>query len=170
MTKGLTLLETLIAIGIFSFVVMGIFGVLGAGGTHYATNLASINLQRQARQGMSWLCKDVRPASWLSITISAADANGNNRIKFNTPDATGVEYYVESPAVSGETFWQLKRIDSVNITPRVKAKDISVLKFTQEASGNILKIEMTASKTFSSFGKSRTLTFSLTEKVKVRNA
>lgn len=164
----MTLLETLIAIGIFSFVILGFFSVLGVGGGNYSAGLVSLSLQQQARQGMNWLVKEVRQASWDSIDIPVeVDANRNNRITFNTLDTTGVQYFVESTTVEGKTLWQLKRQDSTHA--EVKANDIRVLTFSKNNSEHILNIYVQASKTFRSFGKDQTVTFPLSEQIQVRN-
>lgn len=167
--KGLTLLETLVAIGIFSFIILGIFSVLGVGGANYSANLTSLNLQQQVRQGMNWLTKEARQAYWDSIEIPAVvDAYGNHSITFNTMDSTGVEYFVEPTTVAGKTLWQLKRRDPAHT--EVKANDIKLLTFSKDSSEHILSIRMQASKTFRSFGKDQTLVFSLNEQIQVRNS
>jgi len=150
------------------------YGVLNITKTNYDTNLVSLNLQRQARQGMSRLSREIRQAKvWDSINIVPAppdfDVNGNNSITFNTPDATGVNYCVTRTVVSGKELWQLQRTDSAHTVPEIIANDIGVLKFLKDSIGHLLNIQVQASKTFHSFGKDRTLTFPLTEKVAVRN-
>lgn len=176
--KGFTLLETLVTVLIFTFIVGGMYGVLLLAKTNYDTNLVSLNLQRQARQGMSWLSREIRQASWASISISSPDVNGNNSITFNTPDANGIKYSVIKTQVSADkTLWQLIRTypaGSVKIRADVRVDDkynpdmTGSLIFSQ-GSGNILNIQIKANKTFSSVGQTRTLTFTLTEQVKVRN-
>lgn len=166
--KGFTLLETLVTVLIFTFIVGGMYGVLLLAKTNYDTNLVSLNLQRQARQGMSWLSREIRQASWASISISSPDVNGNNSITFNTPDANGIKYSVIKTQVSADkTLWQLIRTYPAG-SDKIRANDIIVLNFPTD-SGNILNITVQASKTFSSVGQTRTLTFTLTEQVKVRN-
>ena len=162
MTKGFTLLETLVTILIFSFIIGGIYGVMNIANINYDTKLVSLNLQRQARQGMSRLSREARQASWISIVLGSLDENGiYHSITFNTPDATGVNYSL----VSG----QLQRIDSAHTVPKIIANDMTVPIFSMESLGHILNIQVQASKTFRSFGQERTLTFSLTEQVQIRN-
>ncbi len=167
--KGLTLLETLIAIGIFSFVIAGIFGVLGIGGTSYNTNLNSLNLQREARQGMGWLIKEARKASWATLQTPGPDANGNFSITFDTPDQAGVSYSVVHTVVAGKDLWQLHRTVPGG-APQIRANDVTVLTASKDPVKHILNMQMQTSKTFSSFGQNRTLTFSLTERIQIRNA
>jgi prepilin-type N-terminal cleavage/methylation domain-containing protein len=164
--KGFTLLEILVTILIFGFIVGGIYGVLNIARTNYDTTLVSLNLQRQVRQGMSRLSREIRQANASTIVISTPDANNNNTITFNTPTATGVKYYV---LLSSDGVWQLVR-EYPTDTKIYRANDIKVLSFPARSTGsNIQKITIGASKTFFSGGKSQTLTFSLTEQVNIRN-
>ena len=166
--KGFTLFEILVTVLILTFIIGGMYGVLIISTTNYNTNLASLNLQRQARQGMRWLSRDIRQASWASRDIDGPDANNNYNITFNTTDATGVEYFVSATTLaSGVTLWQLKR-ECPTCTDIIIANDIRCLNLSQ-GSGQILNIQMQASKTFRSLGRDRTLTFNLTEQVQVRN-
>jgi len=155
--KGFTLLEILVTVLIFTFIVGGMYGVLNLTKTNYDTNLVSLNLQRQARQGMSRLIREIRQAYFPSIL----DKNETRTsITFNTTVAGNITYSL----VSG----QLKRTSSIDTTGKIIANDITGLSFPAIV-GNIQKITLRASKTFRSLGKNRTLTFSLTEQVGVRN-
>ncbi|MBU1912314.1 MAG: prepilin-type N-terminal cleavage/methylation domain-containing protein [Candidatus Omnitrophica bacterium] len=158
--KAFTLIEILVTILIFSFIVGGIYGVLNISKTNYDTNLISLNLQRQTRQGMSWLSREIRQARLSTIGIEE-DGNNNDIITFNTLDATGIKYYVETT--------QLKR-EYPTGTVEIRANDIIALSFPARSAGsNLQKITLEASKTFFSGGNEHTLTFPLTEQVTVRN-
>ncbi|MDP2905227.1 MAG: hypothetical protein Q8O22_02850 [Candidatus Omnitrophota bacterium] len=166
--KGLTLFEILVAVLIVAFIIGGMFGVLNVSTTNYDINLASLNLQRQARQAMSWLSREIRQAR-LSTIMTGLDANNNNTVTFDTLDAVGIRYYVERTVVSGKTFWQLKR-EYPPGTVVVKANDITTLLFPARSVGSsIQRISLEAGKTFFSGGTQRSLTFSLAEQVQVRN-
>jgi prepilin-type N-terminal cleavage/methylation domain-containing protein len=166
--KGFTLFEILVTILILTFIIGGIYGVLNISTTNYNTNLVSLNLQRMARQGMSWLSREIRQAC-LSTIVVEVDGNNNNIITFNTLDATGIKYYVENNTVAGKTLWQLKR-EYPTGTVIIRANDITGLSFPARSAGsNIQKIILGTSKTFFSGGKERTLAFNLTEQVQVRN-
>lgn len=158
--KGFTLLETLVTILIFTFIVGGMYGVLNIYRANYDTNLVSLNLQRQARQGMNWLSREIREAGLSTIVIPP----DRSSITFDIPTATGVRtvrYYVETT--------QLKRESSPDPV-EIRANDITVLSFPERSAGsNLQKMTLEASKTFRSLGKERTLTFSLTEQVQIRN-
>jgi prepilin-type N-terminal cleavage/methylation domain-containing protein len=160
MIKGFTLLEILVTILIFSFIVGGMYGVLNVSRTNYDANSVSLNLQRQARQGMSWLVRDLRAAKASSTNI--VQDGSNNNITFNTSSETDVKYYVNA------TTSQLKRISSTSAEV-VKANDITGLVFPARGSSNIQQIQLNASKTFFSNGQNRTLTLPFTEQVQMRN-
>lgn len=151
--KGFTLLEILIAVLIFTFIIGGMYGILNLTKINYDTNLVSLNLQRQARQGMSRLSREIRQAFVSSIRL---DQNSTS-ITFNTTDAAGIEYSLHSGQLwrNYPTGW-------------VIANDITNLTFSPIV-GNMQKITLEVNKTFRSFEKNRTLTFSLTEQVQVRN-
>jgi hypothetical protein len=154
--KAFTLVELAIAILIFTFIVGGMYSVLNIANTNYGVNLASLDLQRQARQGMSRLSREIRQAYLSSIHDKNTDRIS---ITFDTPYATDVTYSL----VSG----QLVR-EYPTGTVIVIANDITGLTFPPMVD-NMHKITLEAGKTFSSFGKERTLTFSLTGQVQVRN-
>ena len=157
--KGFTLLETLVTVLIFTFIMAGMYGVLNIAKTNYDTNLVSLNLQRQARQGMSWLSREIRQASWDSIHDKDTERNS---ITFDRPDVNGgTVYNVTYSLVSGQLWRNYP-------TGQVIANNITGLTFSQIV-GNVQKIILEASKTFRSLGKDRPLTFSLTEQVQVRN-
>jgi len=174
--KGFTLIEILVTVLIFTLIIGGMYGVLDLTKTNYDTNLVSLNLQRQARQGMNLLSREIRQASWSSISISSGDDN-NKSISFDTPDVKGVTYSViktidSSKPIPIQKFWQLNR-GCPKCTNRIIANDIILLKFILDPDMHIVKISLQASKTFFSFGKFRILTFPLdnllTQQVEVRN-
>ena len=162
--KGFTLLEILVTVLIFSFIVGGIYGVLNIARGNYDTNSVSLNLQRQARQGMNRLSREIRQA-YLSSIVPGEE---NDTITFDRPGENGVTYSL----VSGQ-LWRGYP------TGTVIANDITGLTFHQlpcctpctnpKVFFPLQKIILEASKTFNSLGKERTLTFSLTEQVTVRN-
>ena len=161
--KGFTLLEILVTILIFTFIIGGMYGVLNISRTNYDTNLVSLNLQRQIRQGMSRLIREIRQGSFSSFS-----SDGNNYLTFNTTQATGVKYFVGNTTVSGNTYWYLKREypTGTNITI---ANDISYMNVTTGTGMHTKKITLNASKTFYSGWRTRNLTFNLTGQAEVRN-
>jgi hypothetical protein len=130
------------------------YNVLIISTTNYDTKLVSLNLQRQARQGMSRLSREIRQAYLTSILNSTQN---RTNITFNTTVANGVTYSL----VLGQ-LWRGYP------TGMVIANNITNLTFPP-IEGNLQKITLGASKTFRSLGRNRTLTFNLTEQVEVRN-
>jgi prepilin-type N-terminal cleavage/methylation domain-containing protein len=150
--RGFSLLEVLIAVVIFSFILMGMYGVVTVANRNYSTDAALVDLGQQARQSMFWMTKDMREAS--SISIATIDSNYDS-IVFNSTTESGIRYYCNSA--------QLIREYPINTT-RVVANNISRLKFSR--TGNILEIRLEAEKTLPS---NDTFSFPLTEKVRLRN-
>lgn len=128
------------------------------------------------------MIREIRQASWNSITTGLPDINGNQSIAFETPDTAidTVRYYVTATNLPlNKTLWQLKREYPAGtvkiITFSISRNDFIPspppglrVTFTQ-SSGQILSIRIQASEAFRSLGQDRTLTFSLTEQVQVRN-
>ena len=142
---------------IFTLIIGGIYGALNIAKINYDTNLVSLNLQRQVRQGMSQLVREIRQAYLISITDK--DLNRNS-ITFNRPGEDNITYSL----IAG----QLRRSPG----GQVIANDIAGLYFAPlsfNSSANeyipLQKITLVASKTV----HSRLLTFSLIEQVRVRN-
>jgi type II secretory pathway component PulJ len=154
--RGVTLVEVVVTMLIFTLIIGGMYGVLNVAKTNYDTNLVLLNLQREARQGMGRLTREIRQASLASIVDKTQNRTS---ITFNTSDATDVTYSL----VSG----QLKR-QCPSCTDMIIANDIITLVFSPVV-GNLQKVTLEASKTFNSLGQNRTLTFPLTEQVEVRN-
>ena len=154
--KGFTLLEILVTVLIVTFIIGGLYGVFNVNTTNYETNLVLLNLQRQARQGMSRLSREIRQASLSSILDK--DQNRTS-ITFNTSAAIGIKYSL----VSG----QLKR-ECPTCTDIIIANDITVLAFSPVV-GNLQKITLEARKAFRSNGNDYSFAFPLIDQVKVRN-
>ncbi len=165
--------------------VIGIYKVLDLARSNYDTNLVMLNLQRQARQGMNQMVRELRQASWNSIAIT----NGNQEITFRTHDVIGdpsirISYFVTVddlglPLPLNGRLYQLKREYPAGtvkiITSSISKYNSSLppplgLKVTfNQSLGRILNIKLEASEAFRLLGQDRTITFSLTEQIQVRN-
>lgn len=159
--KGFTLLEVLVTVFIFSLIILAVLGLASYVKTNYDTSLALLNLQRETRQGMSWLSRELREASWSSVS-RITDANNNTHIYFDTPSASDAEYSVIGT--------QLQR--TITNSTKIRANNIiglAIVPANSSSSAHCFNITLTASKTFISSGVSRTLTFPLTQQVDVRN-
>lgn len=161
--KGLSLLEVLITILIFSFIIVAIYMVLDIGNLTFSTDIALLDLLQQSRLGMSWMVKDIRQASPSSIVIT-----GGSRIDFNIPnipnEPIAISYYLdngqlirESPSGSGERRIVANYINSLCFFCNTCADNCS--------NPNTLQIEVGAYKVAAN---GRAYAFSLKQKVTLR--
>lgn len=151
--KGLTLVEVLIVVFIFSLMAGGLYIILLGGSLIYYTDLGALDLHQQARNAMDWMVREIREANASSVSITVIDAN-NDRITFNTPSETGIKYYRSANQVIREY---------PAATNKVVGNDITRLKFSQ--TDGLLQIQLTANKT----AMNRSLSSLLTERVRLRN-
>lgn len=150
MKKGFTLVEVLVTVLIFSFISMVMYSVLNVGYSVYSRLSVSLDLQ-QAKNGMDRMVREVRASS--SATVTTIDAS-SDKITFTTPTSNGIQYYRNGT--------QLIR-EYPSGTTRIMADNIAFLKFTLTAP--LLLIQLRADKILSG----KTYSFSLTEKVRLRN-
>ncbi len=149
--QGFSLVELLIAMSIFIFMLLVAYGVLKTGNTIYTTDTIYLDMQQQARNGLERIIREVRESSTQAITT--LDAN-NDRITFTTPNETGIQYYRSGTNLVREY---------PSGTVKIVASNIAYLKFS--LSGSLLQISVRADKAYSS----RTISFLLVEKVRLRN-
>jgi prepilin-type N-terminal cleavage/methylation domain-containing protein len=150
--KGFSLLEVLIAVVIFSFIMAGMYGVLSVANQSYSTDTALVMLGQQARQIMFWMLKDMREASSVSITNIDNDSDS---IVFDSIMESGIQYYREGEQVIREYPAGTKRVVGNNIIR---------LKFAR--SGNLLDIHLVAEDTLPS---NINFSFPLREQIRLRN-
>lgn len=156
---GLTLIEILVSVLIFSFLVIGIMGVLNVGNLAFPVDTAWVDLQQQARQAMGAMTKELREGSNIQITVINTNSD---QITFNTIDKTGVKFYRDINDVNNDGIVdQVIREESG--TRKVLANYIARLKFSLVAS--VIRIELRADQTV----RQRPLSFPLTEQVRLRN-
>ncbi|MFZ5800939.1 MAG: hypothetical protein ACOY3D_06160, partial [Candidatus Omnitrophota bacterium] len=127
--------------------------ILLGGSSIYYVDLGTLDLHQQTRNAMDWMVREIREAGASSVSITVIDAN-SDRITFNTPNETGIQYYRNGNQVIREY---------PSATTRVVGNNINRLKFTQ--TGSLLQIQLRAEKT----ALNRPLSFSLTEQVRMRN-
>jgi prepilin-type N-terminal cleavage/methylation domain-containing protein len=155
--KGFSLLEVLIAVVIFSLVIMGVYGVFSVANRNYAVDAALVELAQQTRQTMFWLTKDIREASALSITNidSASDA-----ISFNAIGETGIQYYLDNNQLIREFPSGTRRVVANNIAR------FRIARGNNPLDNNMLVLDLLAEKTLIS---GETLSSPLRERVRLRN-
>lgn len=153
--NGFTLVEAMIVVLIFSFIVAAISGVLLAGNQSLKANYASFIVQQQGRGSLLKIARELRKASGVSLVSQGADS-----ITYQAKDALGASYeaaiYLNEE--SGKIMKSVGGVDTATI-----AGEISGLAFYTQ--GNTVKIEVTSQKTV----LGRTHTFTLAGRARVRN-
>jgi len=150
--NGFTLVELLVASLIFSIVCGIVFSVFNTANYAGFTNSDFIDLQQQTRQVIDGMSIEIRQNPAVSpITI----ANGCSKITFTDAGDT-ISYYLNGSQIIRE--YPLG-------TTIVIANNINSLCFTLAPSGATILISLTATKNT----RGRSLTFSLQEKVTMRN-
>ena len=149
--KAKTLIELMVALLIFSFMMLGFYTLINFANTRCFLDTTQVDMQQQARNGMDRIMREVREAS--AVTITVIDAN-SDKITFTTPNEVGIQYYRSGT--------NLFREYPANTT-KIVASNIAYLKFTQTV--DLLQIQIRADKAL--YG--RTLSALLTEKVRLRN-
>lgn len=159
---GFTLVEILVVAAFLGFVMGGIFAVLNLGAKSIDLGLGLVDLQQQGRRIMDSMVREVRQASTSGMTIGAA----GSRVNFHIPDASGViSYYISGDNIIREY---------PAGTTKVLAGEITNLDFCCLHNGvcdgdcsevAALQIYVRAEKLIRNAPQS----FSLTEKVKLRN-
>ena len=152
--SGFTLVEILISSVIFAMLVGALYSVFSVGNAAWVKYDCSIATQRQARQALSQMTKELREASSISITQTTDNAT----ISFYRSGVGSISY------IWNATGTNAKRIlRSYSAIPTIVAEDISALAFTDHS--NAVTIELTSAKQAPTGG---TLEFSLKEKVALR--
>jgi len=146
------MVETLVSVLLLSFILAGAYGTAATGNAIYTKNFVLLNMEQQTRNAIDRIVRETRQAS--SQTITANFSGTNDKIVFTIPTATGIQYYLSGT--------NLVREYPAGTTRNI-ASNISLLKFI--LSGSLLQIQVNADKTV----YSQTVSFPLTEKVRLRN-
>ena len=152
--KGMTLVEMMVTVVLFSFIVAASVTVFAAGNSTWNNYEASIATQREARNALTMLTKDLREASSISITQDSSSAT----LSFSRPVIGSVTYTWS--AAGGTPKKIIRQNQSVT---RIVAQDISNLAFTDNGSNIVVNI--TSSKVAVN---GPTCTFNVKEKVAIR--
>ena len=146
-----SLAEFLVATLIFSFTLMGFYQLLNFVQTRSFVDNTNLLLQQQARNGIDRFVREIRESS--SSTITVIDAN-NDRITFNTPNETGIQYYRSGNRLVREY-------------PSGTIKNVSdyIAYFKCSKSGAVLTVNIRAQQTL----YNKAFSILLVEKVRLRN-
>jgi type II secretory pathway pseudopilin PulG len=147
------MIELLMAVFLFSVVLLGVYAVLYTGQVIYNRDTALLEMEAQCRNAVDRVVREVREASSQTITANYNNTT-NDKILFTIPSAVGIQYYLsgtdlvmEYPAGTTKKF----------------ASHINLLKFSLV--GSLLSIHITASQTV----YNQVISFSIIEKVRLRN-
>lgn len=154
--KGISLVETLVSVLLFTFIIGGLFSVIMAGNVSWQRHQATMSAQRQARNAMIMIARDFRSAKNLQLTQSSSvvDAVFNHASKgqmtysWTTLAGANVNRVIRTLASPAET--------------RIIAQDISSFRITEAT--NDFTIDLTARST----SGRQTSTFRLKERVAKR--
>ena len=148
---GFTLVEVLISVAIAVFLITGIYTVLNVANASWSVDMGMLDLSQQARQAMDGCLRELRQSKSSGISIT----NGGAKVEFSIPNvANSIAYYLQNN--------QLIREHPAG-TEKILANSLSSLTFS--LSGNVFSIQLGMAKTV----QNRELSFSLFEKVRLRN-
>lgn len=153
---GFTLIEIMVALLIFSAVMGGIYGALAMGNRSWLYFLDHVTVQREAREALYFMARELREARGILIT---KEENGA-ALRFRRPGIGTVTY---SWSRQGSNAGKLIREDSSG--KRILARSISGLVF-QYPTNRLMMIDITAQK---SPMVGRDIAFNLKGKVALRS-
>lgn len=87
--EGLTILEAMITIFIFSLILVAIFGVMTQGRISFYTGNTVIELRQEMRKAIFWMKRELRQSSSLVIQGVPVDGNYYSAITFRIPQDIG---------------------------------------------------------------------------------
>ncbi|MGQ9531240.1 MAG: PilW family protein [Desulfotomaculales bacterium] len=136
--RGFTLVEIMVAMTIFAFVLTGILLLYVNGYRSYAGTSRRIEVQENLRYALSWMARDIRQA--VALDVYGSDGNPAKvgpTIRFVLPDGKKVTYQYDAVQREVET----KR--SAGDTPHPIASNVSGLQFTWALGRRIVTISIT---------------------------
>jgi len=124
-------------------------------------DMGFVDLQQQSRLAMDRMIRELREGSNVTITVVNST---DDRVRFNTLNATGIQFYRDTADANGDGFRTQLIREFPSGTTKIMGTDITALKFSQPVNKTIV-VNVTASKS----ALLRTLSFNLIEKVRLRN-
>ncbi len=139
--RGFTLVEIMVAMTIFAFVLTGILLLYVNGYRSYAGTNRRIEVQENLRYAMSWMARDIRQARELAVYGPDGNpADVGPTISFTLPDGKEVTYQYDAVQREVET----KR--SGGDTPHPIASNVSGLEFRRDPARRTVTITITGEK------------------------
>lgn len=149
--RGFTLVEILVSVAIALFVVLGVYAVLNVGNTSWFTDMGMLDLQQEARLAMDGMIREIRQSSFDDVFIN----NAGGKVEFYIPDVSNsISYFIQNN--------ELVREHPAG-KEKVLAGDLTSLNFSLAA--DTVTILLAVGKT----AQNRNLSFSLAQKVRLRN-
>jgi Tfp pilus assembly protein PilW len=169
--RGLTLVEALVTVLIFSIILGATYTVLISGSDSWEVNNVRVELQQELRKAMDWMSQELREAGSASITNVLANGTWYTTITFRT--ATGVtggtiDWSTDTIqyVLGGADANQLQRIKAGDPT-KIVALNIQSLQFRRQASSSdIVEVALQARK---STPKGNQLNVNSDFKIQLRN-
>ena len=135
-TKSFTLVEILVSVSIFTFLIAAVYTTFLVGNRSWATSSAKVALQREIRWALFGMTKELREAKDIFITNDMT----STKLTFRRPAVGQVSFTFNS---IGNDANKIIREDESK--KRVLARDISSLAFTYLTTDAII-VEITATK------------------------
>ena len=154
--KAMTLIETLVATAIFAAVLGGLYTALTVGNKSWNAYNDNLTVQREARNGLFSIVKEIREAQNILITKDS----GHVTINFKRPSVGIVSYKWTDSGPEAH-----KIIRQNNSNSRILANNISALSFDYPRN-NAIVVDITATQK-PLIGEA--VTFHLKEKVALRS-
>ncbi len=145
---GFSMVEMLVVVGIFTMLMAGLFTGLAAGNASWQASENGVAIQRDARNALWAMTKDLRKASAAVITQSSGSAT----LVFTHPTDGSVTYTWSNSGANAQ-----KLIRQMTASSRTLASNISALTFTNQTTSILISMTVTRSPTV---GPSASLTLS----------
>ncbi len=149
--RGITLVEVMVTVIIFAFILGICYSLLISGSDSWETNSTRIELQQELRKAMDWITQDLRQAG--SVAIVDVPANGSTYTSITFRKSAGVsggnlvwDSSTTRYSLGGTGGTQLLRQVSGQ-TASVIAQNIQSLQFSRQTStSNIVTVSLQAEK------------------------
>ena len=152
--ESFTLAEVILAATILAFIVVTIVSVLIASDKLWNSEKILVSLQQQTRLALDGMSREIRQSNYSDITVTQSGA----KIEFYVSgNSNPISYYLSSNQIIRE---------HPAGTTKILANNITSISFSTPTENNpVVSITVQADKT----QKNRAHSFSLTEKIKLRN-
>ena len=145
---GFSMVEMLVVVAVFTMIMAGLFTTLVTGNTLWRSSEDAVAIQRDARNALWQMTKDMRKGSGAVVTQSS----GSTAVSFTHPTDGNVTYTWANSGANAN-----KLIRQTATVSRTLANYISTLTFTNQTTSMLISMTVTRS---SQPGPSQNLTMS----------